>query len=138
MEPKNILFEKLTARIILTKNSFFGLKRQYIIFWVTINFRILKIINNYGKNNLNIPFNEKNNLDINTLKKWALNNDFLISFTTKNPTLKRQLFGEFEDILEESTIPKKKYSIFKIKTKNNPHSKKNCNLHKKNIVLSVI
>lgn len=138
MDTKNIIFEKLTARIILTKNSFFGLKIQYIIFWITINFRVLKIINNYDKTNLNIPFNEKKNLDINILKKWASDNDFSITFTTKNPTLKRQLFGEFGDILEESTIPKKKYSIFKIKTKNNPHSKKNCNLHKKNIVLSVI
>jgi len=138
MEPKNIIFEKLTARIILTKNSFFGLKKQYIIFWVTINFRVLKIINNYNKTNLNVLFNEKKNLDINTLKKWASDNDFSISFTTKNPTLKRQLFGEFGDILEESTIQKKKYSILKIKTKNNPYSKKNCNLHKKNIVLSVI
>jgi len=107
MEPKNIIFEKLTAKIILTKHSFFGLKKQYIIFWVTINFRVLKIINNYDKTNLNDPFNEKKNLDINTLKKWASDNDFFISFTTKNPTLKRQLFGEFGDILEESTIKKK-------------------------------
>ena len=113
MGSKVNLFEKFTARIILSKKSFFGFNDAIIKIWVTFNFKIIQIkSDNFDLKNS--PFNQGSKLDIRSLKVWASQNKFSISFTTKNTTLKRDLFGEFEDIIRSNNIPKKKYKKNKI------------------------
>lgn len=108
MESKNKLFEKFTARIKLSKKSFFGFNDSIINLWITYNFKIIQI-KSYNFDLKNLPINQDHILDIRILKNWAIQNNFSISFTTKNSTLKRDLFGEFEDIIHSNDIQKKKY-----------------------------
>lgn len=110
MGSKEVLFEKFTARIIVSKKSFFGFNDIMVKFWVTYNLKIIQIKTN-NIDQITIPFKQGDILDIDYLKNWASKNKFTIIFTTKNSTLKRQLFGELEDVIEVNNIQKKKYKI---------------------------
>lgn len=108
MGSKVNLYEKFTARIILSRKSFFGFNDTIIKLWITFNFKIIQI-KSINFDLKNIPFTQNSLLDIKILKKWCIENNLSINFTTKNSFLKRNLFGELEDVMIERNIPKKKY-----------------------------
>ena len=102
MEPKNKIFEKFTALIILSKKTIFGLKTKSYFIWITTCFKILKV-------DSGLPFNQGDKLNFNMLKTFISDNHYSISFTTKNSFLKRELFGIFDGIINEDNVQKKKY-----------------------------
>lgn len=79
--------EKLTAKIFLKKTKFFGLHKKYAILIVIPSLKIVKIKTNIK----NLPFYEKNILDLQALLIFVKNYNFNITYYTNNKILKRLL-----------------------------------------------
>lgn len=108
-------FEKLTGKVTLEKKpNIFGSKK--IILIISANLKILKIIKN---NDLKFPFKENTIIDLEQLKDWSITNNFSIHFSTKNSSLKRYFYFEFESISDYGSTPKKKYINKGFKNTNN-------------------
>lgn len=80
-------YEKLTGKIIIKKNKFFGFIKKYAVIIILPSLKIVRIKTNIK----NLPFLEKNYLDLQELLLFSEKNNFEISHNTKNKILKRSL-----------------------------------------------
>lgn len=80
-------YNKLSAKIIIKKTKFFGLFRKYAIIVILPSFKIVKIQTNIA----DLPFKEKNVLDIEELVLYVNTKNYKINYHTSNKILKRLL-----------------------------------------------
>ena len=99
---------KLLGRVNLNKSTFFGLENKKIVIFVTPSLKIASVVANPKKLLRNFPLNKNGVLDFETLKSWAEENSFEITFTAPTPNLKRLLSSKLGDVMVESKEDKKK------------------------------
>lgn len=80
-------YSKLSAKIIIKKTKFFGLLKKYAIIIILPSFKIVKIQTNIS----DLPFEEKNILNIEDLILYVNTKNYKINYHTSNKILKRLL-----------------------------------------------
>jgi hypothetical protein len=80
-------YNNLSAKIIIKKTKFFGLFKKYAIIVVLPSFKIVKIQTNIS----DLPFEEKNILNIEELLFYVNTKKYKIYYHTNNKILKRLL-----------------------------------------------
>jgi len=103
---KNI--ENFLGYIVLTKNYFFGMKKEEIVIVITPNLKSVKITSSRNRLPQNFPFKKFETISLDNLKKWSKKNSFSIRFSTNNSILKRELYYNLDDVLIDKSETKKK------------------------------
>jgi len=111
MDNINELIAKLLGRIRLTKPRMFGLDSQDIVVVISPSMKIFGMRSKPEKLLNSFPFRKGSFLDTKELAKWADENDYKISFESQVPSLKRQLYQSFGDVMVESESQEKTMKI---------------------------
>jgi len=111
MDNINELIAKLLGRIRLTKPRMFGLDSQDIVVVVSPSMKIFGMKSKPEKLLSSFPFRKGSFLDTKALSTWARENDYKISFESQVPSLKRQLYQSFGDVMVESESQEKSMKI---------------------------
>lgn len=94
--------EKLLGKIFLTKKTFFGLDTQQILLIVSPSMKVYKVLSSPKNLKNKTPFEENKIILPETIKNWAIENNFNITFEAETPKIKKKLFSEFGDVLVEN------------------------------------
>jgi len=111
MDNINELIAKLLGRIKLSKPRMFGLDSQDIVVVVSPSMKIFGMKSKPEKLLNSFPFRKGSLLDTKSLSTWARENDYKISFESQVPSLKRQLYLSFGDVMVESESQEKSMKI---------------------------
>ena len=111
MDNINELIAKLLGRIKLSKPRMFGLDSQDIVVVVSPSMKIFGMKSKPEKLLNSFPFRKGSFLDTKSLSTWARENDYKISFESQVPSLKRQLYLSFGDVMVESESQEKSMKI---------------------------
>lgn len=111
MDNINELIAKLLGRIKLSKPRMFGLDSQDIVVVVSPSMKIFGMKSKPEKLLNSFPFRKGSFLDTKALSTWARENDYKISFESQVPSLKRQLYLSFGDVMVESESQEKSMKI---------------------------
>ena len=111
MDNINDLISKLLGRIRLTKPRMFGLDSQDIIVVISPSMKIFGMKSKPEKLLKTFPFRKGSFLDTRELAQWARENEYNISFDSQVPSLKRQLYQSFGDVMVESESQEKSMKI---------------------------
>ena len=84
----NVFLEKFTGTIYLKKTKFFGLKKYIAEIKITQTLKIINVKTNIN----NLPFKIKDRLELTDLKKWVVDNNYKIEFSSKNNKLNRLFY----------------------------------------------
>jgi len=95
---------KLLGKVILTKETFFGLDVQKIVAIVTPSFKIASVVANSKKLIDKFPQKRQDTLNPEEVKKWAEENGFNITFVAPTPQLKSRLHKHFGDVMVMDTV----------------------------------
>ena len=85
----NYSYDKLSGKIIIKKTKFFGLIKKYAVIVILPSLKIVKIKTNIK----NIPFFEREDLNLQELLFFVKKNNLNITYHTNNKILKRLLSG---------------------------------------------
>lgn len=99
---------KLLGKIILTKETFFGLDVQKIVIIVTPSFKIASVLSSPKKWVDKFPQKRQDVLDPETVISWANENGFDITFVAPTPQLKSRLHNSFGDVMVSDVVSENK------------------------------
>lgn len=108
MENLKELISKLLGKIYLKKSTMFGLDSQKITLIVSPSMKIFGIYTSPERLKSKFPFQKDRFLDPKSLRQWASDNGYEISFKTNVPSLNRQLYLQFGDVMSEQVKDKDK------------------------------
>ena len=117
---------KLLGKVILTKETFFGLDVQKIVIIVTPSFKIAAVVSNNKKLLGRFPQKKQDILNPEEVISWANENGFEITFVAPTPQLKSRLhilikfthsLTEIADFVQVSTFTEQHLDVFQVVVK---------------------
>ena len=99
---------KLLGKVILTKETFFGLDVQKIVIIVTPSFKIGAVVSNSKKLLGRFPQKKQDILNPEEVISWANENGFEITFVAPTPQLKSRLHTSFGDVMVSDVVSENK------------------------------
>lgn len=106
---------KLLGKIILTKETFFGLDIQKIVVIVTPSFKIASVVSNSKKLLNRFPQKKQDILNPEEVTSWANENGFDITFIAPTPQLKSRLNTSFGDVMVTDVVSENKVRKINVK-----------------------
>jgi hypothetical protein len=93
---------KFLGKIYLNRDTFFGLDSNKIVIIITPSLKIASILSKPKKLLRDFPLSKDEILDFVTLKSWASQNEYEITFAAETPKLKRTFYSQLGDVMVES------------------------------------
>ena len=106
---------KLLGKVILTKETFFGLDVQKIVIIVTPSFKIAAVVSNSKKLLGRFPQKKQDILNPEEVISWANENGFEITFVAPTPQLKSRLHTSFGDVMVSDVVSENKVRKMTVK-----------------------
>ena len=106
---------KLLGKVILTKETFFGLDVQKIVIIVTPSFKIAAVVSNSKKLLGKFPQKKQDILNPEEVISWANENGFDITFVAPTPQLKSRLHTSFGDVMVSDVVSENKVRKMTVK-----------------------
>ena len=106
---------KLLGKVILTKETFFGLDVQKIVIIVTPSFKIAAVVSNNKKLLGRFPQKKQDILNPEEVISWANENGFEITFVAPTPQLKSRLHTSFGDVMVSDVVSENKVRKMTVK-----------------------
>ena len=95
---------KLLGKIILKKDTFFGLDFQKIVVIITPSFKIAAVVSTPKRIVNKFPQGRQEVLNPEKIIVWAEENDFDITFVAPTPQLKSKLHSSFGDVMVDDVV----------------------------------
>ena len=95
------IIASLLGKIYLKKPKFFGLDSEKVTIIISPSMKVFAIYTTPKKLKEKLPFQENRIVDLETIKTWADENDFEVSFKTELPSLARRMMTIFGDTVVE-------------------------------------
>lgn len=96
------IIKTLLGKIYLTKPVMFGMDKHRITVVVSPSMKIFGIDSTPKKLLNDFPFEEMSFLEPKVLSRWAKENGYEITFSAKTPSMTKNLYYSFGDVLVES------------------------------------
>ena len=106
---------KLLGKVILTKETFFGLDVQKIVVIITPSFKIASVVSNSKKWFDRFPQKKQDILNPEEVISWANENGFEITFVAPTPQLKSRLHTSFGDVMVSDVVSENKVRKINVK-----------------------